>query len=155
MLRDITIENYRLFREFSLDSLARVNLIVGPNSSGKSSLLEAVYLLTSEGARSSLLHILDERGELVPGSVDYRLERGQTGGYQIAHIFYGHQLMTKESSRIRSELDIAQSLTLSLAGADILSQPSLFEETALREGISRPLAQAFVQWLNRLFAPNS
>ena len=81
MLRDITIENYRLFREFSLTSLARVNLIVGTNNSGKSSLLEAVYLLTSEGARSSLVNILHERGELVPGSVDYRLERGQTGGY--------------------------------------------------------------------------
>ncbi len=32
MLRDLTIENYRLFRRFTLDSIARVNLIVGVNN---------------------------------------------------------------------------------------------------------------------------
>jgi AAA15 family ATPase/GTPase len=38
MSRDLTIENHRLFRKFTLDSIARVNLIVGPNNYGKSSL---------------------------------------------------------------------------------------------------------------------
>lgn len=43
MLRDLTIQNYRCFKDFQIDGLARVNLLVGMNNSGKTSLLEAVY----------------------------------------------------------------------------------------------------------------
>jgi AAA15 family ATPase/GTPase len=39
MLQDITIKNYRTFKEFSVDGLAQVNLLVGKNNSGKTSLL--------------------------------------------------------------------------------------------------------------------
>ena len=35
MLRDLTIQNYRCFKDFHVDGLARVNLIVGANNSGK------------------------------------------------------------------------------------------------------------------------
>jgi len=49
MLRDLTIKNYRAFKDFSIDGLARVNLIVGDNNAGKTSFLEAVYLLASRG----------------------------------------------------------------------------------------------------------
>ena len=45
MLNSIRIKNFRIFDEFSIDRLARVNLIVGKNNVGKSSLLEALYLL--------------------------------------------------------------------------------------------------------------
>lgn len=44
MLRDFTIQNYRCFKDFHIDGLARVNLFVGMNNIGKTSLLEAVYL---------------------------------------------------------------------------------------------------------------
>lgn|GEM_PF-1023566 len=39
----ITIENFRLFDHLELDDLARVNLFFGPNNSGKTSILEAVF----------------------------------------------------------------------------------------------------------------
>ncbi|MCP4366668.1 MAG: ATP-binding protein, partial [Deltaproteobacteria bacterium] len=45
MLKDITIENYRLFEKFHLEGMTQINLLVGTNNSGKSSLLEAIYLL--------------------------------------------------------------------------------------------------------------
>ena len=38
MLYDLTIQNYRSFKDFQIDGLARVNLIVGSNNSGKTSL---------------------------------------------------------------------------------------------------------------------
>ena len=42
MLHNLTVEKYRLFEYFEVTSLSRVNLIVGTNNSGKSSLLEAI-----------------------------------------------------------------------------------------------------------------
>ncbi|MDQ3247949.1 MAG: AAA family ATPase, partial [Chloroflexota bacterium] len=53
MLKSLVVENYRAFESFKIDHTARVNLIVGTNNSGKSSLLEAIYLLTSEDASYS------------------------------------------------------------------------------------------------------
>lgn len=44
MLRDLTIQNYRCFQELKIDDLARANLIVGGNNTGKTSWLEASYL---------------------------------------------------------------------------------------------------------------
>ena len=65
MLKDITVKNYRLFKELKIDDFARVNLIVGKNNSGKTSLLEAIYLLAKQGEIDSLAEILDSRGEKI------------------------------------------------------------------------------------------
>ena len=48
MVRDLSIKNYRCFEDFYVDSLAQVNLIVGDNNSGKTSFLEAIYLLVNQ-----------------------------------------------------------------------------------------------------------
>jgi len=61
MLRDITIENYRLFEKFYLEGMTQINLLVGTNNSGKSSLLEAIYLLLNHEDRSALSNIIDNR----------------------------------------------------------------------------------------------
>src|SRR5262245_28793522 len=92
MLRDLKVQNYRVFKDFSLEKTARVNLLVGTNNSGKSSLLEAIYLLTSESPTSSLLYVLSERGEFASRTTDPRVERRFLGGYLVSHIFNGHTL---------------------------------------------------------------
>ncbi len=43
MYTSITIKGFRLFDELKMDALSSVNLIIGPNNSGKTSMLEAVY----------------------------------------------------------------------------------------------------------------
>lgn len=43
MYSSVIIENFRLFNRLELDDLARVNLFFGPNNSGKTSILEAIY----------------------------------------------------------------------------------------------------------------
>ncbi|GAA6621765.1 AAA family ATPase [Scytonema sp. NUACC26] len=63
MLHEISIHNYRSFKNFQIDELARVNLIVGSNNSGKTSLLEAIYLLVNQNNPQSLLDLLDNRME--------------------------------------------------------------------------------------------
>lgn len=63
LLRDLTIENYRSFEKYKLDGLARVNLLVGDNNCGKTSVLEVGYLLTSSEPLDALLAITKLRGE--------------------------------------------------------------------------------------------
>lgn len=50
MLQSLRIQNFRQFRDLQIDPLRRINLIAGRNNSGKTALLEALYLLfaTSE-----------------------------------------------------------------------------------------------------------
>jgi predicted ATPase len=47
MLNDLHIANFRGFEDLNLQGLGRVNLIVGKNNTGKTSLLEAVTLLVT------------------------------------------------------------------------------------------------------------
>ncbi len=117
MIKDLTIENYRLFQHFNVNAIARVNLIVGTNNSGKSSLLEAIHLLTSDDVRSSLIYILSERGEFVSGILDPRLDRGRTGGYQISQIFHDRALKRRQGITIRSNEEANVALRIILHGA--------------------------------------
>jgi predicted ATP-dependent endonuclease of OLD family len=44
MIKKISIRNYRLFRELDLDFVSGMNIVVGDNASGKSTLIEAINL---------------------------------------------------------------------------------------------------------------
>ena len=46
MIRKLEINNYKLFRNFALELDGGVNLLCGPNGSGKTSVIEIVYALT-------------------------------------------------------------------------------------------------------------
>ena len=50
MLRSVRICNFRVFGDLAIESLSRVNLITGRNNSGKTSLLEALFLLSGAGS---------------------------------------------------------------------------------------------------------
>jgi hypothetical protein len=54
MITGITIKNFRGFREAELDGLARVNIVVGDNGSGKTALLEAIFLATTSRLESAM-----------------------------------------------------------------------------------------------------
>jgi hypothetical protein len=49
MLKDVTIRNFRCFDELPVRDLRRINLLVGANGTGKTALLEALYLLVGGG----------------------------------------------------------------------------------------------------------
>ena len=118
MLKSLTIKNYRAFESFKLDHAARVNLIVGTNNSGKSSLLEAIYLIASEDASSSFIYILNERGEFSLESIDPRYVTRQLGNYQISHIFHGHDLAGDKAITIQSEAKNNASLKIFMRKKD-------------------------------------
>jgi len=43
MYQSFRIKNFRGFRDLTLDSLERINLIAGKNNVGKTALLEAIF----------------------------------------------------------------------------------------------------------------
>lgn len=66
MIKELTINNYKNLHELKLSGLGRFNLFLGNNNSGKSSLLEALLLLSSACDRDTIRFVLEERGYLLP-----------------------------------------------------------------------------------------
>ena len=62
-IESIRVERFRAFRKLEIQGLGRVNLIVGKNNTGKSSLLEALRLLASDANPRVITSILKYREE--------------------------------------------------------------------------------------------
>ena len=82
MLKTLELHRYRGFESYRLTGLTRVNLLVGMNNCGKTSILEAVELLVSGGSVSALHESAVRRGE-VDDDVSY--------GADVSHVFHGHE----------------------------------------------------------------
>lgn len=66
MYQDIRIKHFRGFENLTIEGLSQVNVFVGRNNSGKTSILEAIFLLTNprNGSLPFLLgHARDFKGE--------------------------------------------------------------------------------------------
>lgn len=49
MIQTLEIDNFRGFKSLNIDGLKRFNIVVGPNGSGKTALLEAIFLAAGRG----------------------------------------------------------------------------------------------------------
>lgn len=63
MLPSLEIKNFRMLEDFRVEKLGRVNLIVGKNNSGKSSVLEALRIYAGNANRKLLERIAAEHDE--------------------------------------------------------------------------------------------
>ena len=63
MLNSLQITNFRTFKKLCLNRLGKVNLIVGRNNVGKTSLLEAVHLYSSDDVVDAVVRLLERRQE--------------------------------------------------------------------------------------------
>ena len=63
-LRNFGIRGFRAFRRLEVPRLGRVNLFVGMNNVGKTSILEALQLYATAGAPSSIIELLTARDEI-------------------------------------------------------------------------------------------
>lgn len=61
-MKSISIKNYKNLRDLKIDSLSKVNLIVGMNNSGKSTLLEAISIFATGGDLNQIRWVLKNRG---------------------------------------------------------------------------------------------
>ncbi|MEM8720104.1 MAG: AAA family ATPase [Cyanobacteria bacterium P01_G01_bin.39] len=80
MLEQLKIENFRCFKYFEIGHLSKVNLIVGKNNGGKTTILEAIRLFNSQDILSSLKEITTIRGESI----------GNQNKINITHVFNSH-----------------------------------------------------------------
>jgi AAA15 family ATPase/GTPase len=104
MFRSIKIENFRGFKHFELQQLGRINLLVGLNNSGKTSILEAVQLLCSRTNFEPLTEIMLNRGEYFRS--DDKLSDNRRDTYlDICHLFFGHEIKPKVKFSISSMSD--------------------------------------------------
>ncbi|WP_029630203.1 AAA family ATPase [Zavarzinella formosa] len=89
MIRGLSLENYRGFRRFEMRDLGRVNLIVGTNNAGKTSVLEAIHTVESPADLTPVWASLIRRGE------DFEDRESGTTGRQvdIRRIFFGHDVI--------------------------------------------------------------
>ena len=72
MLRSLEIRNYRNLRHLTIEKLGRVNLLVGKNNTGKTSVLEAVAIYASKQDEISTIKLLlQRRGEFYTDSTSY------------------------------------------------------------------------------------
>lgn len=90
MLDQLRIHNFRMLEDFSVQLLGRVNLIVGRNNSGKSTVLESLRLLAEGGNGRFLLTLLGEHDELIADSSDG--SQADTALSAIRHFFSGRAL---------------------------------------------------------------
>ena len=68
----LEIENFRGIKSLEIDDLARVNLFVGRNNCGKTSVLEAAFLLTGMSNPALIPRIENSRGLFFNESSDLK-----------------------------------------------------------------------------------
>ena len=130
MYSSIRIAGYRGLKSFRLTGLGRVNLLVGANNSGKTSILECIELLRSAGSPNVLHAVLSRRGEWGPLPSEERRV-----ALAVRHLFTDHDLRGRvvissvgESASTDGWTD---EVAISVEEADAESQvelPGLFEE---------------------------
>ena len=86
MYSSIQISGYRGLDSFRMEGLGRINLLVGTNNSGKTSILECIELLRSSGNPHVLSSILRRRGEWSNATDD----QGRQTLLNVSHMFAGH-----------------------------------------------------------------
>lgn len=123
MIKELTIEKYRGFNHFTIKGLQHINLFVGKNNSGKTSLLEAFYLFSMKNI-DALATIATMRGECMQVDGDARSD--------ISHFFYGHTVTGQSSFTLTS--DIGKCVI------DIVSRENM------PEVISQSLASYPIEW---------
>jgi hypothetical protein len=79
VLRQLHIQNFRALRDYRMNDLSRVNLLVGTNNCGKTSVLEAIHVLSAPGA-APVWDALMRRGEV-------RLD-GEAPEVELAHLVH-------------------------------------------------------------------
>jgi len=133
MINTLEIEGYRGIRKLAISPLGRVNLVVGMNAVGKSSVLEAIELASSVGDPMRLRSICHRRGEIVGG--------GSNGGEGVIldprHLFYGHRNSATFQISIERNQVTAEFRTVFEAGSE--SHPTTLQLSWSPDDISKTI----------------
>lgn len=125
LIQDLQIENFRSLKRFEMNNLGRINLIVGENNSGKTTILEAINILALAGDASAIWATLIRRGE------DLWLERDQAVGsarqVEIRRLFRGHEIGVGSWFSLSAGTDIGKRTLIAKVENQRPAQAELFE----------------------------
>jgi AAA15 family ATPase/GTPase len=107
MIESLTIKDFRCFENVSLHDLKRVNIIVGRNASGKTALLESIYLTL--GVPALTFKIKQWRGL---GDVYQVNERSETINALWRDLFYRFEQNRIASIAFKGSSDLTRTLTI-------------------------------------------
>src|ERR1022692_3046346 len=141
MITNLHIEGFRGFRNFAMEGLGRVNLLVGTNNCGKTTALEAAHILASKGDIRPLWSSQRRRGE------DLWEDREREHFMEVRRLFHGHEIEIGSSFHISGDFDSepnsfgAQIIEIPRTKDETQSQPQLFE-TETQDPESESILQA-------------
>ena len=124
MLSTIRLHKFRGFDSYELTDLTRVNLLVGKNNCGKTSILEAIHFLVSGGNPLVLRQSANRRGEVS----ETGKASGREWGPDISHFFFGHRLEPETGFRISSDDGYGHVSVTIHSSLDEQYQSSLFDD---------------------------
>jgi AAA15 family ATPase/GTPase len=67
---ELLVYNYKRLQDFKISKLSRINLFTGINNSGKTTLLEAIYLLCRQNDFFGLLEMIRRRGKIAEDRIN-------------------------------------------------------------------------------------
>ena len=102
MLQTLAIHGFRAFESYRLTNLTRVNLVVGRNNCGKTSVLEAIELLVSGGDPAIFYKSAQRRGEM---GVRQASDRHTPAEEDVSHVFFGHKFNLGTHFKLSSDND--------------------------------------------------
>ncbi len=135
MLDSLQIKGFKLFRELTVPKLARLNLFVGANNSGKSCLQEAVRLYFAQGNPVVLRDLVRSRD----GDREARMSGRSSEGED------------SQPSQLQILANIAHTY---LAWQDEPGKRLGSAITARQFDSANPFAGHFIQWLCDMFQPS-
>jgi predicted ATPase len=129
MLKSLKIENFRSFESFELKQLGRINLLVGENNSGKTSILEAIQLLYSRTNLQPLTQTMFERGEFLHIEERKSVEDRSHRELDIRHLFNGHHIALDESFSVTAMGDFTEEGLTGKVESRRFKQETLFDDS--------------------------
>lgn len=103
MIDFLHIKNYKNLKNLELENLGKVNLVVGKNNTGKTSLLEAISLFVTNGKYAQIVKILTNREFKLNSNFENNLN-------SIASLFNNREIKNDDSNfiEITNKIDTIQ-----------------------------------------------
>lgn len=111
MLTNLRIKNFRMLEDLEIPKLGRVNLIVGKNNSGKSTILEALRIYAGKAQPTLLREILIDHDESFIFDQDPNIDNSRSW-YGLKNLFPNRNLPTDDNTCISIDSDRQPLITI-------------------------------------------
>jgi AAA15 family ATPase/GTPase len=138
MLKSLVIKNFRSLANFEVAKLGRVNLIVGKNNSGKSSVLEALRIYAGNAHQELLEKIAQEHDER--HFLDKNIIEGIEVSLPYEDLFTGRKFPKEEKPIVIGELENDENALKIYHAYRVEKEYFTTDEEGNKETIKRPVS---------------